>query len=295
MYSANGWRSVGTILVVGTMTLAVGARTQAAEDEPRGLARLFRLGGNTSPAKKASTARHNHDHDKPADAPKVISEKVISGPVSTPAMNSTTAAGGPILGAPSTAGPSTPIATETGPAPRLLPQSRVQRPVTESDPILTRFTIGRSDNGGQFGMFLQIFADGTVLDGEGVHRVGRDSLRPIVEILESGDLGKLRGHCGAPPTDFVEQVHYMVYDRSYGKLRAGAFSFTGNPQGCDPSVKKLQAAVDQLVMKLASPSVAVAPASGIATTPTAALTPEPSKPALSSPILPLTNPIPGAN
>ena len=71
--------------------------------------------------------------------------------------------------------------------PRLIPQPRVNRPATESDPILTRVMIGRSDNGSQFGMFLQVFADGTVLDGEGTHHVGREVLRPLIEAIQSTD------------------------------------------------------------------------------------------------------------
>lgn len=292
MQSWKGHRATAVLLILASFPFASARRAAAFDDEPRGLSRLFRLGGTSSPARKPNPPKHNHDHDpRPSSAPKVVSEKVVSGP-GTPATG-LPANGGPALGGPTTnlSGPSTPIVTETGPAPRLLPQARVQRPVTEADPILSRVTIGRSDNGGQFGMFLQIFADGTVLDGEGVHRVGRDALRPIVEILESNDLSKLRGHCGAPPTDFVEQVHYVLYDRSYGKLRASSFSFTGNPQGCDPSVKKLQAAIDQLVMKLASPSVAVAP-SDTNSTSTTGPKPRPDS-ASNSPVLPLTNPAPG--
>ena len=41
----------------------------------------------------------------------------------------------------------------------------------------------------------------------------------------------LRGHCGAPATDYVESVHVIVYERSLGRLRANAFSYSGNPQG----------------------------------------------------------------
>ena len=62
----------------------------------------------------------------------------------------------------------------------------MSRPATESDPLLTRVAIGRSDNGSQFGMFLQVFADGTVLDGEGTHHVSRETLRPLVEAIQGG-------------------------------------------------------------------------------------------------------------
>ncbi len=59
-------------------------------------------------------------------------------------------------------------------------------------------------------------------------------------------LYRLKGHCGAPSTDFVEQVHMVVYERSLGRLRANAFSFSGNPQGCDHAVRHLQTALDGL-------------------------------------------------
>ena len=82
-------------------------------------------------------------------------------------------------------------------------------------------------------MFLQIFADGTVIDSEGVHHVRPADLKPIVEAVQSGELYRLRGHCGAPSTDFIEYVHIVVYERRLGRLQAHSFSYSGNPQGCD--------------------------------------------------------------
>jgi hypothetical protein len=141
--------------------------------------------------------------------------------------------------------------------------------VTEADPIVTRITLARSDDGSHFGMFLQVFADGTVIDSDGAHRVSRDALKPVLEALHAGDLYRLHGHCGGPPTDFLEQVSVVVYERSLGRLRANAFSFSGNPQGCDPSVRNLQAALDGLQAKITRP--ATAPNSGM--TPSSAATP----------------------
>jgi hypothetical protein len=141
----------------------------------------------------------------------------------------------------------------------------VSRPPTEADPIVTRIALGRSDNGGQFGIFLQIFADGTVIDLEGVHHIGGDLMKPLVEALRQGDIYRLKGHCGAPSTDFVELAHIVVYERSYGKLRATSFSYSGNPHGCDASVHKLHAALDAIQTRLStqasSPSAAPAPPS----------------------------------
>ena len=140
--------------------------------------------------------------------------------------------------------------TPTAPQPRLIPQPRVSRAVTDADPIVTRVSLGRSDDGHSFGMFLQVYADGTVIDSEGVHRPGREAIKEVVRALEQGDLYRIKGHCGAPSTDFVEQVQVVVYDRSLGRLRANSFSFSGNPQGCDASVRRLQTSLDGLQTRL---------------------------------------------
>src|SRR5205823_3436845 len=103
-----------------------------------------------------------------------------------------------------------------------------------------------------------VFADGTVLDSEGVHRAGPEALRPLVEAIQAAEASRLRGHCGGPPTDFVEQVHVVVYDRVLGRLRANAFSYSGNPQGCDPSVRQLQAAIEAFQARLGGPKAASA-------------------------------------
>jgi len=198
-------------------------------DEPQGgsrLTRLFRFGGGNPPG----SASHNHPHDVPA----------------APGMTTTL----PIF-------PTTPVSTPEaggGTAPRISPQPRVSRPPTESDPILTRASVARSDGGGQFGMFLQVFADGTVIDGEGVHKLGGDVMRPLTEALRQGDLYRLKGHCGAPPTDFIEVSHVVLFERSYGKLRATSFSYSGNPQGCDPAVRKLHAAMEAIQGRISSPA-----------------------------------------
>jgi hypothetical protein len=135
-------------------------------------------------------------------------------------------------------------------APRIVPQPRNSRSATESDPIVTRAALGRSVDGRTFGMFLQVFADGTVIDSEGVHRVGREGIKPVLDALRSDELYRIKGHCGGPPTDFLEDIHYVVFERSYGRLRANAFSFSGNPQGCDPSVRKLHAALELLQTRI---------------------------------------------
>jgi len=140
----------------------------------------------------------------------------------------------------------------------------VTRAVTEADPIVTRVALGRSNDGTQFGMFLQVFADGTILDSEGEHHVSRETLRPIVEALQAGELYRVKGNCGSPGTDFIEQVHMVVYERNLGRLRANTFSYSGNPQGCDHAVAHLHAALEALQAKISKspvPATANAPLS----------------------------------
>ena len=138
------------------------------------------------------------------------------------------------------------------PAPSTLirPQPRVSRAATEADPILTRVALGRADDGNQFGMLLQVYADGTVIDGEGIHRLGPEAIRPLMLLLENGDLSRVGGHCGGPPTDFVEQIFVVVYERRLGTLRANSFSYSGNTSGCDPSVRQLHTVIEQLQARL---------------------------------------------
>jgi hypothetical protein len=135
-------------------------------------------------------------------------------------------------------------------AQHLTPKPRISPAVTSADPILTRFALGRSNDGSQFGMFLQVFADGTVVDSEGVHQLRAVELRPIVETIQSGELFRNRSHCGAPSTDFIEYVHILVYERRFGRLMANSFSYSGNPQGCDHAIRHLHTALENLQAKL---------------------------------------------
>jgi hypothetical protein len=248
--SPKTYRAAG-LAASSLLLIALGANVGLGDEPQPGsrLARLFRFGSsNSSPSQASGT--HNHNHDDSAAPP------TATGTPPTTVYSATTAPGTP---------PSTPNAPSSGAAPRITPQPRVSRPPTEADPIVTRIAVGRSDNGGQFGMFLQVFADGTVLDLEGVHRIGNDLMKPLMEGLRQGELYRLKGHCGAPSTDFIETTNVIVYERSYGKLRATSFSYSGNPQGCDPSVRKLHAALEAIQTRLSSP-----PSQGPATSAAAA-------------------------
>jgi len=219
---------LGITLVIPALLL-VGICEQSSQgDEPGRFGRLFRLGGNNNSA--------------PPSPP-------VSAPPSTSSVPG-------LLPPPSTL--STPT-SEGSASPRIMPQPRVSRAATESDPILTRIGIGRTSDGSQFCDFLQVYADGTVLDGGGVHHVGRETLNPLIDVIQGGEAFRLHGHCGGPPADWIEQVHIVVYERSLGRLKANSFSYSGNPQGCDHSVKHLQQAIEALQTKISGPPM-VAPA-----------------------------------
>ena len=237
----NTTKAVGVTAPALALVLALGAAGDGRGDEPGRLGRLFRFGSQSQAPATPPTA----------SASPVPSEIVLEG-----------------APAPPSAGP-TPFVNEASPSatngqPRLVPQPRVSRGATDSDPILTRVTLGRSSEGSPFAVFLQVYADGTVIDGEGVHQVGRDGVRPVVEALSGGDLFRLKGHCGSPPTDSLEEVQMVVYERVLGRLRANAFSFSANTQGCDHAVRHVQTLLENLQVRLSRPSPSPSPASTIA-------------------------------
>ena len=143
--------------------------------------------------------------------------------------------------------------------PRLSPRPRVSSAVTTADPLLTRMALGRSNDGSQFGMLLQVFADGTVIDSEGVHRLSASELRPLVEATQNSELAHVRGHCGTPSNDFIEYVHIVIFERRMGRLQAHSFSYAGNAQGCDNGIRYLHTALENLQAKLSRQPAAAAP------------------------------------
>ena len=72
--------------------------------------------------------------------------------------------------------------------------------VTTADPLLTRVALGLSNDGNQFGMLLQVFTDGTVIDSEGVHRLSASELRPLVEAIQNSELRQFEATAARPPT-----------------------------------------------------------------------------------------------
>lgn len=259
-------------LISGLLAVVVAGATPAtaAGDEPGLFGRLFRLGGSSSsspsnpararpaqgqganplpygpkaPGAGASDPGHSHSHPGggndfiPPAAPRSPGAAAHSAPSPTPTI-------GPMGG-----GPSTPEVLESGAAPPVAPRPRVSSAVTSADPVLTRVALGRSTDGSQFGMFLQIYADGTVIDSEGVHRLSPADIKPIADLVASGDLSRNRGHCGAPSGDFIEDVQVVVYEKRLGRLSAQPFSYSGNPQDCDHSVKHLHTLIENLLLKM---------------------------------------------
>ncbi|MBI1323315.1 hypothetical protein GC170_09025 [bacterium] len=217
-----------------------------ADDEPRGfgLSRLFRL-GNSRQTSKPAPKPHRQEADDDEDALDIAS-------VPSERSNFRVQDAAP-------AGPATtfqPAVTSPGfgesSASRITARPKHVGPVTEADPVLTRVGIARADSGNSFALFLQVYADGTVIDTEGVHRLPLAQIKPILSVIRGHDFSRIRGHCGQPSADFIENVQMVVYDRAMGRLRAHAFSYAGDPKGCDPSVAHLHKAVDELIMKLSS-------------------------------------------
>lgn len=262
------------VLVVCSVPVAFGD-----DDEPRGLGRFFRFGNRNQAAREAEArakSRPVEDDDAPAsvrNSPVADPSRLLRsqpGMAATPGSSSLapynslgahTAPGNApsaipgrdrlVNGSPGLpADVGAPAPGPAGTATRLVPQPRQSRPVTEAPPLLTRVQLGRSDDGQTFGMFLQIYSDGTVVDTEGAHQVGREVLQPLVDALRTADAGRLRGHCGSPPVDYIEQVMVVVYDQSRGRLQANHFSYSGNTQGCNPAIRKLQEAIDAVQMKI---------------------------------------------
>jgi hypothetical protein len=245
-------------LAAGFVLLNTAGMAPTLGDEPGIFSRIFRTGNSNSTSNSSGNT-----------TPAPPSPSTPNGP----------ATGLPLSGYSGQPALSTPPSTLSGSVitpTTVKPKPRVNKPVTEADPLVSRVSLGRSDTGSQFGMFMEVFADGTVIDGEGVHHVSAEALKPVVEAVASGELAKLRGHCGGPAGDFIENVHVIVFDRALGRLRASSFSYSGNPQGCDHAVHHLQKVLDELQTKL-SPVAPGSPAPTVINTPA---TPQPFSPPL---------------
>ncbi|WZO96168.1 hypothetical protein EP7_003152 [Isosphaeraceae bacterium EP7] len=289
----RAWKPV---LALALAAPAAFGPTPSGADEPRGLGRFFRLGGSDKDKEKVKPT----GVAKPGAAPASQPSPYDSAPNFSPAPAYNPSAVPPNLGSGlnlspnATPGvmPEVPAPTIPAPAgpnaagPRILPQPRNSRSITDSDPLVSRIALGRSDNGTQFAMFLQVYADGTVIDGEGVHHVGRETLKPILDAIQAGDVLKVKGHCGGPATDYMERVQVVVYERSMGRLRANSFSYSGNPQGCDHSIRHLSTALEAIQAKISGPAQAVGSTPLADGTSTEVIAPAPPPPSVSEPSAP---------
>jgi hypothetical protein len=223
-----------------------------AQDDSGFLGRLFRGGGSSSSS--------NSSASRPSGGSPYGRSSNAGAGGGQPASPYAPMTGSNYGGLPQN--PVTTPPTASGPAQRLTPRPRTSPAVTNADPLLTRLALGRSSDGTQFGMFLQVFADGTVIDSEGVHRLRGADLKPIVDMVQSGELYRARGHCGAPATDFIEYVNVVVYERRLGRLAAHSFSYSGNPQGCDNAIRQLHTTLENLQVKLSRHAGGSATAAG---------------------------------
>jgi hypothetical protein len=244
--------------LVTAMILGAAPSLVRAQDDSSFLGRLFRGGASSSssnsPAKPSAGNPYGRSSSAPADG---------SQPANPYAPMTGSNYGGLTQQTPVT----TPPNAATGPAQRLSPRPRTSAPVTNADPLLTRLALGRSSDGTQFGMFLQVFTDGTVIDSEGVHRLRGADLKPIMDVVQSGELYRARGHCGAPATDFIEYVNVVIYERRLGRLAAHSFSYSGNPQGCENAIRQLHTTLENLQVKLSRQSGGSQTPAGVSSSP----------------------------
>jgi hypothetical protein len=230
-----------TLVATSLFVVTTGVVTARADDDGF-LSRLFR-GGSSSTSTSSSASR---------SASGVPGGGSSSNPAATsqPASPYGSITGSNYGGLTNQTPVTTPPVNSSAPTQRISPRPRTTTAVTNADPLLTRLALGRSDDGSQFGMFLQIFTDGTVIDSEGVHHLRQADLKPILDLVQSGDLMRTHGHCGAPSTDFVEYVNIVVYERRLGRLLAHSLSYSGNTQGCEHAVRHLHTTLESLQMKL---------------------------------------------
>ena len=125
-----------------------------------------------------------------------------------------------------------------------------QPAVTNADPLLTRLALGRSSDGSQFGMFLQVFTDGTVIDSEGVHRLRSADLKPIMDLVQSGELYRDAG-----PLRCAGDGFHRVCERRGLRAPAGSADgalvlvFRAIPQGCDHAIRHLHTTLENMQVK----------------------------------------------
>ena len=172
-------RRPGMVMAAASLVLGVIAAPSIRGEEPGRLGRLFRIGAPSRGRaflRGEAKAGEKPDVRRDLSAPPRRSLPLYPGSPDPPAP--------PLSGATESAGS------------RIKPQPRVNRAITEAEPLVTRISIGRTDDGKQFCMFVQIFADGTVLDSDGVHRVGPSTCGPSPRSSSRANWPSSRGTAG---------------------------------------------------------------------------------------------------
>ena len=172
--SACGRRHRGVLSAPGCWLWHV-APGMARGDDTGLLGRLFRLGGNSSALIVRRSRPSAGSSDRSRRRPRSDRTATARSEASPPTARRSPSIGSgrlPVRGGPV----DTRCCRRHRPSqPRSTPGLASAARSPTADPLLTRMALGRSNDGSQFGMFLQVFADGTVIDSEGVHhaRTGR--------------------------------------------------------------------------------------------------------------------------
>jgi hypothetical protein len=139
---------------------------------------------------------------------------------------------------------------EVAPAPA---PGTIVGPPANADPLLSRFAIGRASDGQTFGLFMHIFADGTVMDSNGLHHSDPAAFERLKDTLRETPLEQLERHTEGTASDYLEVVYLVAYQRAGTKLRAVPLSHAGNTSTAPPSLQRLHAALEAFQAHISSP------------------------------------------
>lgn len=225
-------RRAAPAAILGTFALLV-ATTALADGPPSLFGRLFRRGASTSAAPRRVA---------PANARDPRSAELLRPPAD---FDRPTPPGGQPAAVP--------------------PASLVPAPAN-GDPLVTRLAVGRATDGSTFGLFLQVYADGTVMDSAGLHHADPARLGAVRDALAALPLDGLDHHYPGPAAGDLEVIQLIVYRRSKGKIQAVPVSYSGEPSGAPEEVRRLNEALEDFEIHLAggpvdAPTTAPAPRS----------------------------------
>lgn len=131
------------------------------------------------------------------------------------------------------------------------PAASLVPPPANADPLVSRFAVGRATDGSTFGVFLHLYADGTVMDSSGLHHSDPGQLEILRGVLEDLPLDELDHHYPGAAAGDLEVIQMIVYQRSKGRIRAVSFSYSGDPGDAPPAIRRLHSALESFQMHLA--------------------------------------------